>query len=213
MWRKSVFIQNETAYIVMDFIEGETLLKKLQRGPMPFGHLPAPADAHHSGAGRSSTAWHYPSGHQPGQYHGAAGRQADFCLTWRGQGLDIQDGTATSSPRWWPNRASAPSSSISATPASAHGRTLTPWPPRSITAAPAFCRSTAVDRIVDDTLTCQRLLTQAQFDVLAALHEHPAGKPPQEHDRCRANGFVRLGRADRRSCPAVPTPPPSRSKR
>ena len=34
---KSVFIQNETAYIVMDFIEGETLLKKLQReGPMPF---------------------------------------------------------------------------------------------------------------------------------------------------------------------------------
>ena len=34
---KSVFIQNETAYIVMDFIEGETLLKKLQReGPMEF---------------------------------------------------------------------------------------------------------------------------------------------------------------------------------
>ena len=26
---------------------------------------------------------------------------------------------------------------------------------------------TAVDRIVDDTLTCQPLLTQAQFDVLA----------------------------------------------
>ena len=35
---KSVFIQNETAYIVMDFIEGETLLKKLQReGPMDYG--------------------------------------------------------------------------------------------------------------------------------------------------------------------------------
>ena len=34
---KSVFIQNETAYIVMDFIEGETLLKKLQKnGPMDF---------------------------------------------------------------------------------------------------------------------------------------------------------------------------------
>ena len=34
----SVFIQNETAYIVMDFIEGETLLKKLQReGPMDYG--------------------------------------------------------------------------------------------------------------------------------------------------------------------------------
>ena len=35
---KSVFTQNETAYIVMDFIEGETLLKKLQReGPMDYG--------------------------------------------------------------------------------------------------------------------------------------------------------------------------------
>ncbi len=35
---KSVFIQNETAYIVMDFIEGETLQQKMQReGPMDYG--------------------------------------------------------------------------------------------------------------------------------------------------------------------------------
>lgn len=34
---KSVFLQNETAYIVMDFVEGKTLLSKLQReGPMDF---------------------------------------------------------------------------------------------------------------------------------------------------------------------------------
>ena len=34
---RDLFFQNNTAYIVMDFIEGETLLKKLQReGPMPF---------------------------------------------------------------------------------------------------------------------------------------------------------------------------------
>lgn len=34
---RDLFSQNNTAYIVMDFVEGETLLKKLQReGPMPF---------------------------------------------------------------------------------------------------------------------------------------------------------------------------------
>ena len=34
---KSVFTQNETAYIVMDFIEGETLQQKMQKnGPMDF---------------------------------------------------------------------------------------------------------------------------------------------------------------------------------
>ena len=63
----------------MDFIEGETLLKKLQReGPMPFDTclslltpiIQALAEVH--------VDLHYPSGHQPGQHHGAAGRQADF---------------------------------------------------------------------------------------------------------------------------------------
>ena len=166
---KSVFIQNETAYIVMDFIEGETLLKKLQReGPMPFDTclslltpiIQALAEVHEHGIIHRDIS--------PDNIMVRPDGRLILLDLGAAKDLDIQgrDGNVQSSQM-------VAKQGFSPIEQYQRNASIGPWTDVYAMAATIYycCTGilppTAVDRIVDDTLTCQPLLTQAQFDVLA----------------------------------------------
>ena len=166
---KSVFIQNETAYIVMDFIEGETLLKKLQReGPMPFDTclslltpiIQALAEVHEHGIIHRDIS--------PDNIMVRPDGRLILLDLGAAKDLDIQgrDGNVQSSQM-------VAKQGFSPIEQYQRNASIGPWTDVYAMAATIYycCTGilppTAVDRIVDDTLTCQPLLTQSQFDVLA----------------------------------------------
>lgn len=179
---KSVFIQNETAYIVMDFVEGETLLKKLQReGPMDFDTcvtlltpiMRALAEVH---------------------THGIIHRDIspDNIMVQKNGGLILLDlGAAKDLEIQDADRAVQSSQLVAKhgfSPIEQYGRNgkVGPWTDVYAMAATIYYCCTgilppsAVDRIVEDTLSCQPLLNQRQYDALASCMVILPEKRPQD---------------------------------
>ena len=199
---KSVFIQNETAYIVMDFIEGETLLKKLQReGPMDYGTcislmtpiMQALAEVHKHGIIHRDIS--------PDNIMVQSDGKLILLDLGAAKDLDIQgkDGNVQSSQMVAKHGFS---------PVEQYGQAgkIGSWTDVYAMAATIYYCCTGVlppsatDRMIEDTLTCRPRLTKEQFDVLAfcmsvlpqkrpqnmdALFQivtHPAGKTPPVRD-------------------------------
>ena len=198
----SVFIQNETAYIVMDFIEGETLLKKLQReGPMDYGTcislmtpiMQALAEVHKHGIIHRDIS--------PDNIMVQNDGRLILLDLGAAKDLDIQgkDGNMQSSQMVAKQGFS---------PMEQYGRDgkIGPWTDVYAMAATIYYCCTGVlppsatDRTIDDTLTCRPRLTKEEFDVLAfcmnvlpqnrpqnmdallQIVTHPAGKTPPVRD-------------------------------
>ena len=205
---KSVFIQNETAYIVMDFIEGETLLKKLQReGPMPFDTclslltpiIQALAEVHEHGIIHRDIS--------PDNIMVRPDGRLILLDLGAAKDLDIQgrDGNVQSSQM-------VAKQGFSPIEQYQRNASIGPWTDVYAMAATIYycCTGilppTAVDRIVDDTLTCQPLLTQAQFDVLAYCMSIRAENRPKNMTALLQMAVrPQSGQAEPRR--AVPTPP------
>ena len=199
---KSVFIQNETAYIVMDFIEGETLLKKLQRGgPMDYGTcislmtpiMQALAEVHKHGIIHRDIS--------PDNIMVQSDGKLILLDLGAAKDLDIQgkDGNVQSSQMVAKHGFS---------PVEQYGQAgkIGPWTDVYAMAATIYYCCTGVlppsatDRTIEDTLTCRPRLTKEQFDVLAfcmsvlpqkrpqnmdallQIVTHPAGKTPPVRD-------------------------------
>ena len=199
---KSVFIQNETAYIVMDFIEGETLLKKLQReGPMDYGTcislmtpiMQALAEVHKHGIIHRDIS--------PDNIMVQSDGKLILLDLGAAKDLDIQgkDGNVQSSQMVAKHGFS---------PVEQYGQAgkIGPWTDVYAMAATIYYCCTGVlppsatDRTIDDTLICRPRLTKEQFDVLAfcmsvlpqkrpqnmdallQIVTHPAGKTPPVRD-------------------------------
>ena len=199
---KSVFIQNETAYIVMDFIEGETLLKKLQReGPMDYGTcislmtpiMQALAEVHKHGIIHRDIS--------PDNIMVQNDGRLILLDLGAAKDLDIQgkDGTMQSSQMVAKQGFS---------PVEQYGRDgkIGSWTDVYAMAATIYYCCTGVlppsatDRTIGDTLTCRPRLTEEEFDVLAfcmsvlpqnrpqnmdallQIVTHPAGKTPPVRD-------------------------------
>ena len=199
---KSVFIQNETAYIVMDFIEGETLLKKLQReGPMDYGTcvslmtpiMQALSEVHKHGIIHRDIS--------PDNIMVQNDGRLILLDLGAAKDLDIQgkDGNMQSSQMVAKHGFS---------PVEQYGQAgkIGPWTDVYAMAATIYYCCTGVlppsatDRMIEDTLTCRPRLTKEQFDVLAfcmsvlpqkrpqnmdallQIVTHPAGKTPPVRD-------------------------------
>ena len=199
---KSVFIQNETAYIVMDFIEGETLLKKLQReGPMDYGTcislmtpiMQALAEVHKHGIIHRDIS--------PDNIMVQNDGRLILLDLGAAKDLDIQgkDGNVQSSQMVAKHGFS---------PVEQYGQAgkIGPWTDVYAMAATIYYCCTGVlppsatDRTIGDTLTCRPRLTKEEFDVLAfcmsvlpqnrpqnmdallQIVTHPAGKTPPVRD-------------------------------
>ena len=199
---KSVFIQNETAYIVMDFIEGETLLKKLQReGPMDYGTcvslmtpiMQALSEVHKHGIIHRDIS--------PDNIMVQNDGRLILLDLGAAKDLDIQgkDGNMQSSQMVAKQGFS---------PVEQYGRDgkIGSWTDVYAMAATIYYCCTGVlppsatDRMIDDTLTCRPRLTKEEFDVLAfcmnvlpqnrpqdmdallQIVTHPAGKTPPVRD-------------------------------
>ena len=199
---KSVFIQNETAYIVMDFIEGETLLKKLQReGPMDYSTcislmtpiMQALAEVHKHGIIHRDIS--------PDNIMVQSDGKLILLDLGAAKDLDIQgkDGNVQSSQMVAKHGFS---------PVEQYGQAgkIGPWTDVYAMAATIYYCCTGVlppsatDRMIEDTLTCRPRLTKEQFDVLAfcmsvlpqkrpqnmdallQIVTHPAGKTPPVRD-------------------------------
>ena len=199
---KSVFIQNETAYIVMDFIEGETLLKKLQReGPMDYGTcislmtpiMQALSEVHKHGIIHRDIS--------PDNIMVQSDGRLILLDLGAAKDLDIQgkDGNVQSSQMVAKHGFS---------PVEQYGQAgkIGPWTDVYAMAATIYYCCTGVlppsatDRMIEDTLTCRPRLTKEQFDVLAfcmsvlpqkrpqnmdallQIVTHPAGKTPPVRD-------------------------------
>ena len=198
----SVFIQNETAYIVMDFIEGETLLKKLQReGPMDYGTcvslmtpiMQALSEVHKHGIIHRDIS--------PDNIMVQNDGRLILLDLGAAKDLDIQgkDGNVQSSQMVAKHGFS---------PVEQYGQAgkIGPWTDVYAMAATIYYCCTGVlppsatDRTIDDTLTCRPRLTEEEFDVLAfcmnvlpqnrpqnmdallQIVTHPAGKTPPVRD-------------------------------
>ena len=198
----SVFIQNETAYIVMDFIEGETLLKKLQReGPMDYGTcvslmtpiMQALSEVHKHGIIHRDIS--------PDNIMVQNDGRLILLDLGAAKDLDIQgkDGNMQSSQMVAKHGFS---------PVEQYGRDgkIGSWTDVYAMAATIYYCCTGVlppsatDRTIDDTLTCRPRLTKEEFDVLAfcmnvlpqnrpqnmdallQIVTHPAGKTPPVRD-------------------------------
>ena len=181
---KSVFIQNETAYIVMDFIEGETLLKKLQRGgPMDYGTcislmtpiMQALAEVHKHGIIHRDIS--------PDNIMVQSEGKLILLDLGAAKDLDIQgkDGNVQSSQMVAKHGFS---------PVEQYGQAgkIGPWTDVYAMAATIYYCCTGVlppsatDRTIDDTLTCRPRLTKEQFDVLAFCMSVLPQKRPQNMD-------------------------------
>ncbi len=177
---KSVFIQNETAYIVMDFIEGETLLKKLQKnGPMDFDScvklmtpiMQALAEVHEHGIIHRDIS--------PDNIMVRPDGKLILLDLGAAKDLDIQgnDGSVQSS-QMVAKHGFSPIEQYSKS-----GK-VGPWTDIYAMAATIYYCCTgilpppATDRTIDDTLACQPRLTQAQFDILAdCMRMRPQDRP------------------------------------
>mgnify|MGYP002550731031 FL=1 len=177
---KSVFIQNETAYIVMDFIEGETLLKKLQReGPMPFDTclslltpiIQSLAEVHEHGIIHRDIS--------PDNIMVRPDGKLILLDLGAAKDLDIQgnDGSVQSS-QMVAKHGFSPIEQYSKS-----GK-VGPWTDIYAMAATIYYCCTgilpppATDRTIDDTLACQPRLTQAQFGILAdCMRMRPQDRP------------------------------------
>ena len=177
---KSVFIQNETAYIVMDFIEGETLLKKLQKnGPMDFDScvklmtpiIQALAEVHEHGIIHRDIS--------PDNIMVRPDGKLILLDLGAAKDLDIQgnDGSVQSS-QMVAKHGFSPIEQYSKS-----GK-VGPWTDIYAMAATIYYCCTgilpppATDRTIDDTLACQPRLTQAQFDILAdCMRMRPQDRP------------------------------------
>ena len=205
---KSVFIQNETAYIVMDFIEGETLLKKLQReGPMPFDTclslltpiIQSLAEVHEHGIIHRDIS--------PDNIMVRPDGRLILLDLGAAKDLDIQgrDGNVQSSQM-------VAKQGFSPIEQYQRNASIGPWTDVYAMAATIYycCTGilppTAVDRIVDGTLTCQPLLTQAQFDVLAYCMSIRAENRPRSMTALLQMA-VRPQGGQAEPPRAVPTPP------
>ena len=199
---KSVFIQNETAYIVMDFIEGETLLKKLQReGPMDYSTcislmtpiMQALSEVHKHGIIHRDIS--------PDNIMVQSDGKLILLDLGAAKDLDIQgkDGNVQSSQMVAKHGFS---------PVEQYGQAgkIGSWTDVYAMAATIYYCCTGVlppsatDRMIEDTLTCRPRLTKEQFDVLAfcmnvlpqnrpqnmdallQIVTHPAGKTPPVRD-------------------------------
>ena len=177
---KSVFIQNETAYIVMDFIEGETLLKKLQKnGPMDFDScvklmtpiMQALAEVHEHGIIHRDIS--------PDNIMVRPDGKLILLDLGAAKDLDIQgnDGGVQSS-QMVAKHGFSPIEQYSKS-----GK-VGPWTDIYAMAATIYYCCTgilpppATDRTIDDTLACQPLLTQTQFGILAdCMRMRPQDRP------------------------------------
>ena len=177
---KSVFIQNETAYIVMDFIEGETLLKKLQKsGPIDFDScvrlmtpiMQALAEVHEHGIIHRDISpdniMVRPDGKLILLDLGAA-KDLDI----QGNGGSVQSSQMVAKHGFSPIEQYSKSGKVG------------PWTDIYAMAATIYYCCTgilpppATDRTIDDTLACQPRLTQAQFDILAdCMRMRPQDRP------------------------------------
>ena len=181
---KSVFIQNETAYIVMDFIEGETLLKKLQReGPMDYNTcislmtpiVQALAEVHKHGIIHRDIS--------PDNIMVQSDGKLILLDLGAAKDLDIQgkDGNVQSSQMVAKQGFS---------PVEQYGRDgkIGSWTDVYAMAATIYYCCTGVlppsatDRMIEDTLTCRPRLTKEQFDVLAFCMSVLPQKRPQNMD-------------------------------
>ena len=181
---KSVFIQNETAYIVMDFIEGETLLKKLQReGSMDFDTcvslmtpiMQALSEVHKHGIIHRDIS--------PDNIMVRLDGRLILLDLGAAKDLDIQgkDGTMQSSQMVAKQGFS---------PVEQYGRDgkIGPWTDVYAMAATIYYCCTGVlppsatDRMIEDTLTCRPRLTKEQFDVLAFCMSVLPQNRPQDMD-------------------------------
>ena len=180
----SVFIQNETAYIVMDFIEGETLLKKLQReGPMDYGTcvslmtpiMQALSEVHKHGIIHRDIS--------PDNIMVQNDGRLILLDLGAAKDLDIQgkDGNMQSSQMVAKQGFS---------PVEQYGRDgkIGSWTDVYAMAATIYYCCTGVlppsatDRMIEDTLTCRPRLTKEQFDVLAFCMSVLPQKRPQNMD-------------------------------
>ena len=177
---KSVFIQNETAYIVMDFIEGETLLKKLQKnGPMDFDNcvklmtpiMQALAEVHEHGIIHRDIS--------PDNIMVRPDGKLILLDLGAAKDLDIQgnDGGVQSS-QMVAKHGFSPIEQYSKS-----GK-VGPWTDIYAMAATIYYCCTgilpppATDRTIDDTLACQPRLTHAQFGILAdCMRMRPQDRP------------------------------------
>ena len=177
---KSVFIQNETAYIVMDFIEGETLLKKLQKnGPMDFDScvklmtpiMQALAEVHEHGIIHRDIS--------PDNIMVRPDGKLILLDLGAAKDLDIQgnDGSVQSS-QMVAKHGFSPIEQYSKS-----GK-VGPWTDIYAMAATIYYCCTgilpppATDRTIDDTLACQPRLTHTQFDILAdCMRMRPQDRP------------------------------------
>ena len=177
---KSVFIQNETAYIVMDFIEGETLLKKLQReGPMDYGTcislmtpiMQALSEVHKHGIIHRDIS--------PDNIMVQSDGKLILLDLGAAKDLDIQgkDGNVQSSQMVAKHGFS---------PVEQYGQAgkIGSWTDVYAMAATIYYCCTGVlppsatDRMIEDTLTCRPRLTKEQFDVLAfCMNVLPQNRP------------------------------------
>ena len=177
---KSVFIQNETAYIVMDFIEGETLLKKLQKnGPMDFDScvklmtpiMQALSEVHEHGIIHRDIS--------PDNIMVRPDGKLILLDLGAAKDLDIQgnDGSVQSS-QMVAKHGFSPIEQYSKS-----GK-VGPWTDIYAMAATIYYCCTgilpppATDRTIDDTLACQPRLTHTQFDILAdCMRMRPQDRP------------------------------------
>ena len=179
---KSVFTQNETAYIVMDFIEGETLQQKMQKnGPMDFDsciRLMTPimqslAEVHKHGIIHRDISpdniMVQPDG-KPVLLDLGAAKDLDI----QGKDGSIQTTQMVAKQGFSPIEQYRKNASIG------------PWTDvYSMAATIYYCCTgtlppTSVDRIVEDTLARKPRLTKEQFEVLAAGMNILPQKRPQD---------------------------------
>lgn len=175
---KSVFVENDTAYIVMDFVEGETLQNKLEReGPMDFETCVALLRPVMRALGQDHA-------------HGIIHRDIspdNLMLQPDGKLILLDLGAAKElSPKYGTSEISSMLvAKHGFSPIEQYGRSgdIGPWTDVYAMAATIYycCTGslppTAVDRSMGDTLTCRPNLTEKQFcALLPALAIQPGAR-------------------------------------